>query len=94
MIVSFRSKALEPFWWKGEVRWINSRHVEKIERILMDLEAAIDPSDMVQPACRRHRLAGKLRGRYSVRVDKNWRIAIPWSDTDTDAVDVDYEDYH
>ena len=87
MIVSFRSKALERFWWKGEMR-----RVARLRRLLTDLDDAGTPEDMNTPANRFHALSGDQSGRYSVRVDRNWRVTFGWSTFGADAVDVDYED--
>ena len=91
MIASFRSKALERFWWKGEAKHIDPAHVAKVRRRLGELEAATAPGDMDLPGYRFHTLSDD---RYSIRVDKNYRITFAWSDTGPYAVDVDYEDYH
>lgn len=46
------------------------------------------------PGFRFHALAGKMKGRFSVRVTGNWRLTFAWDDDGPAAVDVDYEDYH
>lgn len=94
MIRSFRSKALERFWWKGDPRKVDSRHVEKLRRQLGTLDAATSPEGMSLPGWRFHSLKGRDSGRYSVWVDENWRLTFRWSVDGPDAVDVDYEDYH
>ena len=94
MIRSFRSKALERFWWKGETRRVDPRHVRKINQLLERLERALEPIDMDLPVFHFHQLAGDQAGRYSLRVDKNWRITFGWSEYGPDAIELDYEDYH
>jgi proteic killer suppression protein len=94
MIRSFRSKALEKYWWKGDARRLDSRHIEKIRRQLGMLDAATCPEAMDVPGWNFHRLKGKGKGRYAVWVDKNWRLTFAWSDEGPDAVDVDNLDYH
>ncbi len=94
MIVSFRSKALERFWWRGEARRVDQRHVAKLRLILDRLEYASVPEDMNLPTMAYHVLTGDQIGRYAVKVDKNWRVTFGWSGHGADAVDVDYEDYH
>ena len=94
MIRSFRSKALERFWWKGETRRVDQRHVAKLRRQLGVLDAANSPDAMSVPGWRFHRLTGDQAGRFAVWVDQNWRLTFGWSDEGPDAVDVDYEDYH
>lgn len=44
------------------------------------------------PGWRFHALKGSLKGVWSVRVDKNWRLV--FSFRGEDAFDVDYVDYH
>ncbi len=94
MIASFRSKALERFWWKGETRRVDPRHVPRLTRVLEQLEAATAPEDMDKPTFHFHSLTGDQVGRYSVRVDKNWRVTFGWLFGGPAAIDVDYEDYH
>jgi proteic killer suppression protein len=94
MIASFRSKALERFWWKGETRRVDPRHVKKLELLLGDLEIAKKPNDMDQRGYGFHLLSGDQAGRFALKVDKNWRVTFGWSSAGPDAVNVDYEDYH
>lgn len=79
---------------KGEVRRVDPRHVAKLTRLLDVLESATDPREMDKDDTRFHSLTGDQLGRYSVRVDKNWRVTFGWTDWGPDAIDVDYEDYH
>lgn len=60
--------------------------------ILDRLDASIRPEDLDLPGFDFHRLTGQLKGRFTVRITANWRITFGWQDTD--AVDVDFEDYH
>jgi proteic killer suppression protein len=39
-----------------------------------------------------HALTGNMRGRYAVTVRADWRIT--FTSDGSDAIDVDYEDYH
>lgn len=39
-----------------------------------------------------HELRGRRRGTWSVRVSGNWRVTFQFDNTE--AVNVDYEDYH
>ena len=94
MIKSFRNKALERLWWRGETRRIDPRHVKKVCRRLGELEAATEPGDMNLPGYRLHSLTGDQAGRYAIRVDENWRLTFAWDDAGPHAIDVDYEDDH
>ena len=94
MIKSFRSKALAKFWWKGEARRIDPRHVDKLRRQLGVLDVAKAPEAMNVPGWRFHRLSGDQADRFAVWVDQNWRLTFGWSEEGPDAVDAGYEDYH
>ncbi len=94
MIASFKSKALERYWWKGDKRHVDTRHLKKLTALLTALDAATRPEDMNLPGFAFHQLTGDQVGRYAVKVDKNWRVTFGWSEDGADSVDVDYEDYH
>ena len=94
MITSFGSKALERFWWKGDARKVDTLHNRKVRVVLTTLDGALSPTDMDLPGFGFHRPTGDQSGRYTVKVDKNWRITFGWSADGPDAIDVDYEDHH
>lgn len=92
MIKSFKHKGLETFFYSGSTKGIRHEHADKISRILDRLNAANDIIDMNFPGAYLHKLSGKLKGQYSVRVSGNWRIFFKF--IDGDAYVVDYDDYH
>ena len=92
MIISFRSKALERFWMKGDSRQIDPRHVAKLTVLLSSLDAAAMPIAMNLPGFGFHGLSGDQSGRYSVKVNKNWRITFGFEGVN--AIGVNLEDYH
>ena len=92
MIASFRSRALQRYWERSEVRRLPSQYVTRIHMILDRLATAKDPRQMNAPGLRFHALSGNMKGRFAVTVSANWRITFGWSGED--AVDVDMEDYH
>ena len=47
---------------------------------------------MAAPSWRLHPLHGDLKGHWAVWVDENWRLTFTFEGTD--AVLVDYQDYH
>ena len=94
MIVSFRSKALERFWVKGERKHIAADQITRLTERLAYLNDAKKPDDMNVAGWRFHALTGTDAGRYSVRVTANWRLTFGWSATGADAIDVDFQDYH
>lgn len=92
MIGTFRSKALDRFWTKGQTKHVQAAHVAKLTLLLSALDSVNSPNGMNLPGWGFHRLTGDQSGRYAVKVDKNWRLTFAW--TAPDAIDVDYEDYH
>jgi toxin HigB-1 len=91
VIRSFRSKPLRKFAEKGETKKLPVQNHDRIRRILAVLEAATKPEDMDLPGFRFHGLQGKPK-RYAVDASGNYRITWGWDESD--AVDVDLEDYH
>jgi toxin HigB-1 len=94
MIKSFKSKALQRFWWDGIAKGLPADQIERITKLLSSLDAATKPDDMGLPGYKFHALKGEEKGRYSVRVTGNWRVTFAWSQDGPDAVAVDHEDYH
>ena len=92
MIKGFRHKGLQGFFENGSKAGIQAHHAAKLKRQLARLDEAKIPSDMNLPGWRLHGLAGGLAGHYSVQVDGNWRMTFTFENTD--AVLVDYQDYH
>jgi len=92
MIKSFKHKGLEDFFYTGIKKGICPEHEGKISRILDRLNAANDIVDMKYPGSHLHKLTGKLKDQFSVRVSGNWRIFFKF--IDGDAYIVDYDDYH
>ncbi len=66
--------------------------VEKIAVILARLDVAEQIGDMNAPGLRLHRLAGNLKGFWSVTVTANWRVIFRFDDGK--AFEVDLVDYH
>ena len=87
-----RHRGLLRLYEADDRRYLNPRHVGKIQRILAFLETAQQPADMRQPEFRLHRLHGDRDGSWSVSVSGNWRITFRFEARE--AVDVDLEDYH
>jgi len=92
VIRSFRSKALKRFVENGDFSLLSVRNIQRVEIILRRLDAAKTPEQMNVPGLYFHALKGEEKGRYSVRVSGNFRITFGWEETD--AIDVDLEDYH
>lgn len=92
MIKSFKHKGLEKFFYHDDRSRINPQHAEKLARTLDRLDASVKPQDMNLPGYRLHGLKGKDKGIWAVWVSGNWRVTFKFEGTD--AVLVDYLDYH
>jgi len=92
MIRSFRHRGLKRLYEQGDRRRVNPNHVEKIEVILADLDAAGSIDHMRRPGYRLHPLSGELKGFHAVDVSSNWRIVFRLDAGDV--FDVDLVDYH
>jgi len=60
--------------------------------LLAALDTARLVEDMNMPGVRLHPLKGPEKGRWSVRVNANWRLTFEFHDEHV--YEVDYEDYH
>ena len=91
MIGSFRHKGLEELYRIGATRRIRADQLRKCTHILQLLEVAERPEDMNIAGFHFHGLQGEPK-RWSVRVNRNYRITFGWYEKS--ATGVDYEDYH
>lgn len=92
MIRSFAHKGIEQFYRAGTLKGINSQHVSRLRRQLARLDVSTRPQDMNVPGWRLHPLKGDRAGCWAVSVSGNWRLTFRFEGTD--AVLVNYEDYH
>ena len=92
MIKSFRHKGLRKFFDTGSTSGIQATHAKRLRMQLAALATAQAVEDMDIPGFRLHPLKGKLRGRWSITVNGNWRLTSEFQDGN--AYVLDYEDYH
>jgi len=92
MIKSFKHRGVEKFFSTGSKAGIQPKHAEKLRRQLFALDNAISASDMSAPGWRLHQLHGDLAGHWSIDVSGNWRLTFTFERSD--AILVDYQDYH
>ena len=85
-------KGLERYFLPGSEAGVQAAHARKLQLILGRLNASAAPRDMNLPGLYLHELKGDRQGTWSVRVSGNWRVTFQFDGTD--AVAVDYEDYH
>lgn len=71
MIRSFRHKGLKRLYDDDDPRGLNAGHVERLRRMLAQLDIAKVPSDLDLPAYRLHPLKGDLKGFWAVTVQAN-----------------------
>ncbi len=92
MIRSFRSRKTEALFADEDVPGL--RNIERIaRRKLLVLHRAKALQDLrVPPGNRLEALKGSRKGRYSIRINDQWRICFVW--TDGDAYEVEIVDYH
>ena len=92
MIRSFRHKGLEAFYAAGSLAGIQAQHAKRLRMLLAALDTAQTIGDMDIPGFRLHPLQGTEKGRWSIRVNANWRLTFGFQDGH--AYVLDYEDYH
>ncbi len=92
MIQSFRHKGLRRFYETGSASGIQAAHAARIRMQFAALDTAQNIQDMDIPGYRLHALKGKLKGRWSIWVNGNWRLTFEFRNGD--AYLLDYEDYH
>jgi len=92
MIRNFKHKGLRLFFETGKTSGIQSKHKERLRMQLSALDTATKIDDMNIPGYYLHKLKGKNKIRWSIRVNKNWRLPFEFADGDVQILD--YEDYH
>ena len=92
MIRGFEHKGLALFYRTGSAKGIVPQHAKRLRLILTTLDDASTPEDVDLPAFGLHALTGTLVGRWSVRVNGNWRVVFAFDGEDV--ILVDYLDYH
>lgn len=85
-------KGLERFFLDGVKRGIQAKHEDKLSDILDLLDAAASVQDLNFPGSGLHRLKGKLKGHWAVKVSVNWRVTFRFENGEV--FDVNYLDYH
>ena len=93
MIGGFRDGQTEAFY-RG--RWIAafSGFARTASRKLDQLDAATRLSDLARPGNRLKPLKGRRKGRWSIRINDQWRICFRWPDGSPGPTEVEIVDYH
>ena len=92
MIKRFRHKGLESLFRTGSTKGVDPQLARKLRHILLRLKDGPLPEAMKLPGFRLHPLKGDRQGTWSVWVTGNYRLTFEIEDSD--ATNVDLEDYH
>ena len=93
MIKTFRHKGLNVFFELGSMADIQAPHAPRLAAMLRRLNETTNAQGMNLPGWKLHPLKGRdLKGHFSVSVNGNWHMTFTFDGTD--AVLVDYQDYH
>jgi proteic killer suppression protein len=92
VIKSIRHKGLRRFFETGSASGVHATHAKRLRMQLAALDTARTIEDMDVPGFRLHPLKGRMRGRWAIAVDGNWRLTFEFRDGDAHVVA--YEDYH
>jgi len=92
VIKSYRHRGLKLFFENGSLRGIQAKHAKRLRLQLAALDTAQSIDDMSIPGYRLHPLKGRAKGRWSIRVNGNWRLTFVFDGGDVHILD--YEDYH
>lgn len=93
VIRSFADRDTERLFGRERVR----RYPTDLHRLMLRKLVAVDAAEAlddlrVPPGNRLEKLKGDRAGRYSIRVNDQWRVCFRW--TDGNACDVELVDYH
>jgi Plasmid maintenance system killer protein len=93
MIKSFKSKEAEKIFNREYSLKLPSDIQRTALRKLLMIHAAVSINDLrIPPANHLERLRGNRQGKYSIRINEQWRICFTWRQSD--ACEVEIEDYH
>ena len=92
MIKTIRHKGLAKLFESGSTAGVQSSHAKHLRLQLAALDTAQFIDDMDIPGFGLHLLKGKLKGRWSIWVNGNWRLTFEFKDGNVYVLD--YEDYH
>lgn len=98
LIKSFRHKGLQAFFEAGSKAGIQGKHAARLNVQPTILNVATGPQDMSAPGWKLHKLYGNspqgqsVESHWTASVSGNWRLTFCFEGTD--AILVDYQDYH
>lgn len=92
-IISFGDQLSSELWMTGKCRRFPSHVVGSMIRKLAAINAAVSIDDLRSPPGNHLKcLTGRLAGRWSIRVNDQWRVTFEWRNGQAHRVLI--EDYH
>ena len=93
VIKSFADRQTERFWNSLEPGRLPTEIQQRALNKLAMLDQSVDLNDLrIPPSNRLEALKGNLKGKFSIRINQQWRICFRWENGC--AYDVSIEDYH
>ncbi|RMG35923.1 MAG: type II toxin-antitoxin system RelE/ParE family toxin [Gammaproteobacteria bacterium] len=93
MILGFKDRETEKVWKGDRSRRLPPDIQAVARRKLRMLNNAVELDDLrIPPANRLEALKGERKGRYSIRINDQWRICFVWREGHVDEVEI--VDYH
>lgn len=93
MINSFSDKSTEELFNRKFVRHLPTSIQKLAYRKLLIIDAADGLEDLkIPPGNRLEKLSGDLSGKYSIRINDQWRIIFSWKENNAHQVEI--IDYH
>lgn len=93
MIKSFSDKSTEDLFNRQKVKKLPPSIIKVAYRKLLLLDAAERLDDLkIPPGNRLEKLSGNLLGKFSIRINDQWRIIFTWRENS--AYEVEIIDYH
>ncbi len=93
MIKSFADKATKELYDRQKVRKLPTNIFRTAYKKLLIIDAAEELNDLsIPPGNRLEKMSGKLKGKYSIRINDQWRII--FEGLENNAHKVQIIDYH
>lgn len=93
MIKSFSDTTTQDLFQRKKVKKLSSGILRPAYRKLLMIEAAEKLDDLkIPPGNRLEKLTGNLAGKYSIRINDQWRVVFRWYENN--AFEVEIKDYH
>lgn len=93
MIKSFKCKEAEKIFNRIGSKKLPRHIQERVLRKLSMMHAATSLNDLrVPPSNHLEQLKGRMKGKYSIRINNQWRICFLWEENG--AYEVEITDYH